>query len=267
MNKSKIILACLALIATSFLSCKDDKEEVVPTPQPDTTYVPGTVTLDITNVAGTVNVDESGGTFYINSTGESFNVTRLKYYISKVQFYKVDALVYEMPESYFLVDESNQATTKLEIPNVPGGGYTSVRFSIGVDSTRNVSGAQTGALDPANGMFWTWSSGYIFFKLEGKSPASSQVDSSYIYHIGGFKNANNTNAIREIEIDFLGDSLIVDGAREAEIHVLADVLKIFSTPNTLSIAVLNTQMGQGGNALLIADNYKQMFSFDHLHNN
>ncbi len=266
MNKSKLVLAGLCLISVSFFSCKDDKEDVVPTPQPDTTFVPGTVTLDITNVAGTVNVDESGGTFYINSSSESFNVSKLKYYVSKIQFYNVDSMIYEMPESYFLVDESNQATTKLAIPNVPGGVYTSVRFTIGVDSTRNVSGAQTGALDPANDMFWGWSTGYIFYKIEGKSPASAQPDSSYVYHIGGFKNANNTNAIREVEIDFIGDSLVVDGAREAEIHVLADVLKVFSTPNTISIAAINTQMAPGGNALLIADNYKQMFSFDHLHN-
>ncbi len=265
MNKSKLILAGLCLISVSFLSCKDDKEEMVPTPQPDTTFVPGTVTLYITNVAGAVNVDETGGAFYTNSSGESFNVTRLKYYISKVQFYKVDALIYEMPESYFLVDESNQASTKLEIPNVPAGDYTSVRFTIGVDSARNVSGAQTGALDPANGMFWTWSSGYIFFKLEGTSPASTQAGNSYIYHIGGYHSTNNAN--REVEVDFAGDSLIVNGAREAEIHVIADILKVFSTPNTISIATLNTQMGSGGNALLIADNYKQMFSFDHLHNN
>lgn len=262
MNTSKLILAGLCLISVSFSSCKDDKEDPAPVAGPGA----GTVTIDISNVAGTVNVDETGGTFYTNSSSESFNVTKFKYYISKVQFYKVDALIYEMPESYFLVDESNQVTTKLEIPDVPAGSYTSVRFTLGVDSTRNVTGAQTGALDPANGMFWTWSSGYIFFKLEGKSPASSQVDSSYIYHIGGFKNANNTNAIREVEIDFLGDSLIVNGPRAAEIHVFADVLKVFSGPYTISLAALNTQMGQGGNAIKIADNYAKMFTFDHLHN-
>lgn len=260
MKQSRLILAGLCLVTMSFISCKDDSNDSTPTSGP------GTVTLELTNVAGSVNVDETGGTFYTNSSGESFSVRRLKYYISKVQFYKVDALVYEMPESYFLVDEANQPSTKLEIPDVPAGSYTSVRFTVGVDSTRNVSGAQTGALDPANGMFWTWSSGYIFFKLEGKSPASTQPDSSFIYHIGGFKTANNTNAIREVEIDFAGESLVVSGTREAEIHVLADVLKVFSTPNTISIAALNTQMGQGGNALLIANNYAKMFSFDHLHN-
>ncbi|MFN0188834.1 MAG: MbnP family protein [Bacteroidia bacterium] len=258
MNKSKLILSGLCLISVSFLSCKDDKDD------PSPASGPGTVTIDISNVAGAVNVDETGGTFYMNSSNESFNVTRLKYYISKVQFYKVDALIYEMPESYFLVDESNQASTKLEIPNVPAGDYTSVRFTVGVDSAKTMSGVQTGALDPANLMYWNWSSGYIFFKIEGTSPASTQANNLYIYHIGGYHSTNNAN--REVEIDFAGDSLIVNGTREAEIHVLADVLKVFSTPNTISIAAINTQMTLGGNALLIADNYKQMFSFDHLHN-
>lgn len=260
MKKSKLILVGLAIISVSFTACKDDDQNT-------NVSGPGTITLDISNVAGNVNVDETGATTYINSSGESFRINRLKYYISNVQLFNVDALVYTMPESYFLVDESNNATTKLAIPNVPAGNYTKIKFMVGVDSTRNVSGTQTGALDPANGMFWTWSSGYIFYKLEGKSSASSQSDSSFIYHIGGFKNGNNTNATREVEIEFGGNTLIVNGNREAEIHVFADVLKVFSSPNTISIAALSTQMGQGGNALLIADNYKNMFTFDHLHNN
>lgn len=262
MNKSKLILAGLAILSISFVSCKDDDDDN------NNMHVagPGTVTLELSNVAGTVNVDETGATSYTNSSGESFTVNKLKYYISNVRLYNVDSLIYTMPESYFLVDESNQSTTQLAIPDVPAGSYTKIKFTVGVDSARNVSGAQTGALDPANAMFWTWSSGYIFYKLEGKSPASTQPDSSFVYHIGGFKDGNNTNATREVEIVFGGSTLIVDGGRDAEIHVLADVLKVFSTPNTISIATLNTQMAPGGNALLIANNYANMFTFDHIHN-
>ncbi len=254
------MLACLCLISISFISCESDKKE-----DPAPIYATGTVILDLANIAGvSPNVDETGNTFYPNSSGESFSVTRLKYYISKIKLYNGNALVYEMPESYFLVDEVNQATTMLHVPNVPGGTYTSIRFTVGIDSARNVSGAQTGALDPANGMFWTWSTGYIFFKLEGKSPASTQPDSSYQYHIGGFSNPSNAN--REVEIVFGGQNLIVNGTRRAEIHVLADILKVFSAQNTISIATLNTQITPGGNALLIADNIAKMFNFEHIHN-
>ena len=53
---------------------------------------------------------------------------------------------------------------------MPAGNYNSLSFLLGVDSMHNVSGAQTGALDPANDMFWTWNSGYVMAKMEGASP-------------------------------------------------------------------------------------------------
>ncbi len=168
MKKINILLAMLSVAAITFTSCKDDKDDS----NNSGPAQPGTVTLDLTNVAGTVNVDETGATSYTNSSGESFTVTKLKYYISNVRLLNADSVVYSLPDGYFLVDESNQPSTKLSFPNVPGGAYTSIKFTLGVDSARNVSGAQTGALDPANGMFWTWSSGYIFYKLEGTSTAA-----------------------------------------------------------------------------------------------
>jgi hypothetical protein len=64
---------------------------------------------------------------------------------------------------YFLVDFSDTTTTTLKLTILPYL-YNRLSFVIGVDSARNVSGAQTGALDPANGMFWTWNTGYIMAK-------------------------------------------------------------------------------------------------------
>ena len=243
---------CLGLFV--LVSCDDDNDT-----KPSTS---GTVVLDITNIAGTVNVDETGATNYTNANGDNFSVTKLKYYISNVKLLKGDAVAYSMPESYFLVDESKLSSTKLSLPQVPNGSYTGIRFTLGVDSARNVSGAQTGALTPSD-MFWTWSTGYIFFKMEGVSYNSP--DSSYIYHIAGFRNSNNTNALRDVRLDF-GDDLIVDGPREAEIHVFADILKVFSAVHPISISAVHYVMSPGNNALLIADNYAQMFTFDHLHN-
>ena len=39
---------------------------------------------------------------------------------------------------------------------------------LGVDSVLNYNGVHEGALDPINGMYWTWQTGYIHCKLEGK---------------------------------------------------------------------------------------------------
>lgn len=261
MNKSKLLLAFMALSVVFFVSCETEEKTPVPTPG-----TPGTVKLGMTNVAGNVNLDGTGATSYINSSGESFTVSAFKFYVSNVRLYNGGTLVYTMPESYFLVDEAAQASTQLHLLDVPAGSYTSVRFNIGIDSARNVSGAQTGALDPAHNMFWTWSTGYIFFKIEGKSPASPQADSSFIYHIGGFQNGNNTNAIREVNINLGGESLVVNGTRNAEIHLLVDVLKLFSTPSNISIANLSLHTTPGGNALMIANNYVNMFEYAHIHN-
>lgn len=259
MKKYISFLAFLAIVSVAFTACKDDDDD-----DNSAATKSGPVVIDLTNIAGTQNVDETGGTTYTNSSGEQFTINKLRYYISNVQLLKGSEVAYTMPESYFLVDESNQASTKCTIPNVPPDTYTGVRFVLGVDSTRNVSGAQTGALDVSNDMFWTWSSGYIFYKLEGTSPAAP---GGIVYHIGGFRDGTNTNAIRTITINFGAKSLIVDGKRDAEIHLLADVLKIFDGgPNVISITDINFQMAPGGDALKIADNYAQMFTLDHLHN-
>lgn len=52
-----------------------------------------------------------------------------------------------------------------------------MNFAVGIDSSTNVSGAMGGDLDPTKGMYWTWQSGFINFKLE-----SDEVT----YHIGGY---------------------------------------------------------------------------------
>jgi hypothetical protein len=62
---------------------------------------------------------------------------------------------------------------------------------LGVDSIRNVSGIQTGALDPLKGMFWTWNSGYVMAKLEGSSESSNSAGNRFTYHIGGFRPGMN----------------------------------------------------------------------------
>jgi hypothetical protein len=218
-------------------------------------------------VIGSVNLDETGATWYTNASGETFSVTKLKYYLSNFELLRNGQVKYKLEDGYFLVDESNQASTVLELPQVPPGDYDQVRFLIGVDSARNVSGAQTGALDPANGMFWTWSTGYIFYKLEGKSPASANVDSTFNYHIAGFRESNNTNSLRWVELSFNGSLLTVNGSREAEIHIFADHLRFFDgPPNQMMITGNYNVMTPGLRAQDFANNYAQLFRFDHLHN-
>ena len=56
----------------------------------------------------------------------------------------------------------------------------------------NTSGAHSGALDPSNGMFWSWQSGYINFKIEGLSPSCVTRKNKFQFHIGGYQAPHNT---------------------------------------------------------------------------
>ena len=65
-------------------------------------------------------------------------------------------------------------------------------FNLGVSSDMNTTGAHSGALDPSNGMFWSWQSGYINFKIEGISPSSKTRQNKFQFHIGGYQSPYNT---------------------------------------------------------------------------
>lgn len=53
----------------------------------------------------------------------------------------------------------------------------------GTDSLTNVASGFRGDLDPINGMYWTWNTGFINLKLEGEIPDGEIVE----WHIGGYQ--------------------------------------------------------------------------------
>src|SRR5205085_3433926 len=117
--------------------------------------------------------------WYKNTSNEIFTVTKLKYYITNVKLHREDGLVFTEEDSYHLIKHVDSlSATAFSIKNLPPGNYNGMEFLIGVDSLRNVSGVQTGALDVNNQMFWSWNSGYIFFKMEGDYVSDSVPDGS-----------------------------------------------------------------------------------------
>jgi len=77
--------------------------------------------------------------------------------------------------------------------------YNNIRFNLGVDSLTNSSGAFGGDLDPTNGMYWAWQSGYINFKLEGVSKACPARKNAFQFHLGGFLGEHN--ALQKVHLN------------------------------------------------------------------
>jgi hypothetical protein len=199
---------------------------------------------------------------YTNSLGQGFKLNMLKHYVSNVKLTKTDNSVVELSNTYFIVDYNSTGGNKFTLNNVPAGSYKALQFMLGVDSARNVSGAQDGALAPSNGMFWSWSTGYIFLKVEGYSSVSSSMDKSIKYHIGGFSGPNN--AIRIIQLPF-GASVANVGTSTPTVHITCRLDSLFSAVHDINFSTTPMVHMPGMNAKKIADNYATMFFFGHVH--
>ena len=196
-------------------------------------------------------------TIYKNSLGQIFTVGNFKYYISNIHLIKSDGKEYVSKE-YFLINEEEEKSKKIILNNIPNGTYTSISFTIGVDSAHNCSGAQSGALDPANAMFWAWNSGYIFLKLEGKSSFSKAPANIFEYHIGGYKSPSN--AIRVVTLK-LEQPLVIENNKTEDLAIKVNADEVLKTPTDIDFTKMPT-VTDSKNATTIADNYKDMFSIE-----
>jgi hypothetical protein len=194
---------------------------------------------------------------YPTANNDTITIDIFKYYVTNIKLTDDDGNVYSVPDSYYLINAANTSSQTITLSGIPGAHYTNMTFLLGVDSARNVSGAQTGALDPANGMFWTWSTGYIMAKMEGTSPQSTAASNSVTFHLGSFSGANS--ALRWISIP-LTTHLSVTSTGNPLITIKADASEWFKTPTTLDLATTNNVMMPGATSVSIVNNYSDMFS-------
>lgn len=260
------LLFSFALIIL-FASCK--KEE---TPEYNTA-AKGDLSIEFDNIVGGSNLLLGTGT-YTNAVGQSFKVTKLKYYVSNFKLTAADGSVYTVPqtESYFLIDESVPASHK-PVLQVPEGEYRSVSFVLGVDSLRNTTDVsqRTGVLDvsaAAADMYWTWNSGYIFFKMDGTSPAITTMGGVFQLHVGGFGGYSTPtpNNLRTITVDLTGRGTPkVKATKVSNVHLLVDVAKALTGTTTVDFAT-TFMVHSAGAGTAIANNYTAMFTHDHTEN-
>lgn len=188
---------------------------------------------------------------YTTPLGEQYNITKLRYYISNVHLRGNVDLKDE--DNYHLIDLSRK--THFTIP-VKEGKYRQIDFLLGVDSLRNFSGAQTGALDPMNDMFWTWNSGYVMFKLEGYSDSSSVINNKIEHHIGGYRFGNQVAT--SILLSF--DEIQIKEKENADVYVYMNLDAYWSGANKIRISKEPVCTLPGELAKKIAANFIGLFS-------
>ncbi|MAZ36592.1 MAG: hypothetical protein CL842_03985 [Crocinitomicaceae bacterium] len=163
---------------------------------------------------------------------DTLNISNFKCYISNLTYYKNDSIVHASVKKAHLIDAKDSSTFVIS-ENVFFK-YDEIRFNIGVDSLTNVSGIFEGDLDPANGMYWTWQSGYINFKLEGTSSLSPARKNKFYWHIGGYSPPFNT--LRQVALKANGKVSIQLEKLFEEIEILEDYQVMSPNDDAVQIA-------------------------------
>jgi hypothetical protein len=207
------------------------------------------------------------GKEYTNAHGEKLTVKTLNYFISNIKLTLKDGSEYIVPQdsSYFLIRQSDTASQKIQLNNLPRGKYKSISFLIGVDSARNTMDVskRTGTLDvagTAKGMYWAWNSGYIFLKFEGKSPViPDSLSNNFYYHIGGFGGFKSAtiNNIRTKTFDFPKPVSLKKNTPVVNINV--DIATLFKQKTDVMLAK-NSNVMWGELSVKISENYVTGFN-------
>jgi RNA polymerase subunit RPABC4/transcription elongation factor Spt4 len=183
--------------------------------------------------------------YFSTTVHDSIYLNTLRFYVSKVCFYKNGKKVFQEKQSFHLLDWEDKMNCSLR----SNAEFDAISFCIGVDSVTNVSGALGGDLDPTKGMYWTWQSGYINFKIEGSCAVCNTRNHTFQWHVGGYRFPDAT--IQEVQLAC---------NNQKEIVVAVDLKKLFELSN---IAEQPEVMSPGKKAVQLSANFKTCFSMFH----
>lgn len=211
---------------------------------------------------------------YVLDNGEVVKFSEFKYFVSNIEFVKDEKVVYKVPqnESYFFINNKKLESRKVLLSNVPVDEYTEIRFIVGVDSLMNTKDMadRPSSLDVggnAEGMYWSWNSGYIFLKVDGIHTPNEGDPIPLKYHIGGFGGYNtpSINNIKNVSISRANFAPIpVRSDKVSDVHIMVDLKKMFEQPTPFSVKeypeVMLSEFSK-----TVANNYATMFRLDHVH--
>lgn len=254
---STIVLAISAL----FISCSKDDHNA--------SNKPGMAKIEFDN---SVHEDDLllENSFYSKDNNEQFSVSELKYIISNIVLINDQGVefVYPKDDSYFIINEKNDASLELNLDAIPAGTYTNIKFGLGVDQDKYLQGA-TGQGDliveaEKEEMLWAWQAGYRFLKLEGNyKVGSSSTETFYKYHIGS--HGSTLDNYKEITLSLPVPAFVAND-KLPTIHIVADIAKIFDETHHMVIDENPQIMVNQDLSPKVAENASNMFKVHHVHN-
>ncbi len=216
---SILLLSSLLLVA----ACKKDDGKKGP--------ATGALRVSVTNTVNDQAID-LGPLNYTNANGDRHSFDMLKYYVSHFTLIRDDSTEVVSPH-HNLIDLATPESLSFSLDSIPNGRYIGVRFYLGIDPAHNGSLDNGGDLDPMNGMVWTWETGYIFFKHEGRFIGKDGDNHALVYHLGTDRALTTvTKAVTPFEIS---------GASRT-MHLNFDLYRLYGTPTKLDFNIDDVRM-------------------------
>ena len=186
--------------------------------------------------------------YFSNELNDSVSISSFKCYISNIRIKNTKGKSVSSEKKHHLLNTENPATLILLInTKLPA---TAITFNIGIDSITNSKALLSGDLDPLNGMYWTWQSGFINWKIEGSSPHLNTRNHHFQYHIGGFSAPFNSLQTVTLKLDEPSNTscIVVD------LKPFFETAGLFNTPEIMS---------PGLKAVALANVFSTLFSIHH----
>ena len=257
-------LALALLLCVSIISCSSDDENL----EGQT----GTLTLKFDNSVG--DQDFIFGASYNKSSNESYKLTALKYIISNVRVKdsKGNVFTYPAENNLFIVDAANRNNARETLTtfnHLETADYTEITFGIGIDQNRFALGAegQGNFLAEAQtaGMMWSWATGYRFMRFDGTYTNATVTNGALALHMGSV--GTSLDNYKEITLT-LPNTVRVREAAQPEVHIVADISKVFDGETSVNFADGYNQVHTSATTTpVIANNLKGIFKVHHVHNN
>ena len=180
--------------------------------------------------------------FNLITTEDQTTIDVFRCYITNVHVSLANGKSIKEDHSYHLIDLEYPKSLKFNLDIPKRSEITAIHFTVGTDQQTNESGALDGALDPINGMYWAWNTGYINFKLEGKRKGQD-----FEFHIGGYLAPFPT--AREV-------SLELNKPTKRIITIDIDIIQFLKN---LDLGASSSILIPGETASNIADQYQRIF--------
>ena len=212
------------------------------------------------------NVDsnevDAYGAVYILTGGRKISVNKAQLYISNIQLIRADGSVYPVPNTILL---KVQETEPYLVGNVPAGNYSSVRFTVGLDSVTNLKTPAVSDSALNNSSMWFGATaqpeGYVFVNFQGTIDTTASANGTnllpFMYMIG-------TNANRR-QVTMPNQNFTVTTGQAQYVHMIIDYNKLFTgvnLSNSNNLMIMSPTANSSAVATTISNNIPSMFYYE-----